>query len=162
MPPYPGVDKFPMEFSYFKPRYLPRSGKHYALIGFPATKSAVDSSARTVLAVPYAYRSDPIDDTEYAAHGLTPESHVLLPLDLKKGFDIAGRVRAFPKPQGMSGSPIIVLYEDIDASRAFPVVAVATRYRKHKKLLIGTDIDVATRAIEHLMSRPGRAGVQHD
>jgi hypothetical protein len=106
---------------------------------------------------PYAYRSDPIEENQYPAEGLNPESHVLLPLDLRNGLDPAGKIRAFPKPQGMSGSPIVVLYEEaLDASRVFPVVAVGTRYRRSKKVLIGTDIGFALGAIEQFLngSRP--------
>jgi hypothetical protein len=98
---------------------------------------------------PYAYRSDPIEDNQYSQHGLTPKLHVLLPLDLRRGFDPGGKIRAFPKPQGMSGSPIVVLYEEApDNSAAFSVVAVGTKYRRSRKILIGTDIGFALGAIE--------------
>jgi hypothetical protein len=157
MPPYPDVDKVPMDISYLKPRYLPRSGKHYTLVGFPATKSIVDTKDRTALVSPYAYRSDPIEDNRYPEQGFTPESHVLLPLDLRRGFDPAGKKRIFPKPQGMSGSPIVVLYEEAsDYSTGVPVVAVGTRYRRNKKLLIGTDIGFALGAIEQFLNRSRR------
>jgi len=52
------------------------------------------------------------------------------------------RARGVPKPQGMGGSPIVVLYEaeTEGKSRIFPVVAVGTKYRRNTKILIGTDI----------------------
>jgi len=159
-PPYPQVEKFAMDASYLKPNYLPRSGKHYVIIGFPATKSVVDSRGRTTLATPYAYRSDAIDDRDYAAHGVDAKTHVVLPLDLRRGFDAAGRTINFPKPQGMSGSPIVVLYgepgSEVD-SRVFPVVAVGTRYRKKTKVLIGTDVRFAVGAIERFLRGSGPA-----
>ena len=62
-----------------------------------------------------------------------------------------GTHQNFPKPQGMSGSPIVVLYEeegDSD-SRVFPVVAVATTYRKSSQLLFGTDVKYVLDAIRN-------------
>jgi hypothetical protein len=107
LPPYTEVDKFAMDYSYLSPRLLPRSTKHYAIIGFPASQSSTNPAARTTSVAAYAYRSDSLNDGEYAGHGFSPESHVLLPLDRKRGFGPDGRIRAFPKPQGMSGAPII-------------------------------------------------------
>ena len=156
-PPYPEVEKFAMDASYLTPNYLPRSGKHYVIVGFPATKSVVDSRGRTTLAAPYAYRSDAIDDGDYAAHGVDAKTHVVLPLNLKRGFDAGGRIVNFPKPQGMSG----VLYGEPGYegdSRVFPVVAVGTRYRRKTKVLVGTDVRFAVGAIERFLrgSRPAR------
>ena len=157
--PYPGIEKFAMDISCLKLNYLPRSGKHYVIVGFPATKSAVDSRHRTTLAAAYAYRSDAIDDSDYAAHGVDAKTHVVLPLDLRRGFDTTGRIVNFPKPQGMCGSPIVVLYGEPgseDDSRVFPVVAVGTRYRKKTKVLIGTDVH-SVGAIERFLHRSGSA-----
>jgi hypothetical protein len=159
-PSYPEVEKFAMDASYLTPNYLPRSGKHYVIVGFPATKSVVDSRGRTTLAAPYAYRSDAIDDRDYAAHGVDAKTHVVLPLNLKRGFDAAGRIVNFPKPQGMSGSPIVVLYGEPGSegnSRVFPVVAVGTRYRRKTKVLIGTDVRFAVGAIEGFLRESGPA-----
>jgi hypothetical protein len=150
-PPYPEVDKFAMDISYLQPRYRPRTGKTYALIGFPATKSGVDIRNRNVLTASYAYRNKSIGETEYQRHGLDPQTHVALPLDLKKGFGSDGKHRNFPKPQGMSGSPIIVLFEEEDAgdARVFPVVAVATTYLKPEQILFGTDVAYVLDAIDN-------------
>jgi hypothetical protein len=152
LPPYPAVDKFPVEISYLRPKYLPRLGKHYVIVGFPATKSRIDSRDRTALVSPYAYRSDSAGENVYAKQGVDAETHLVLPLDLRKGRDAGGLIRAFPKPQGMSGSPIVVLYGDNeeteDSLRGFPVVAVGTRYCKSAKVLIGTDIRFAVEMID--------------
>ncbi len=159
-PPYPEVEKVAMDASYLKLNYLPRSRKHYVIVGFPATKSVVDSRGRTTLATPYAYRSDAIDDRDYATHAVDAKTHVVLPLDLRGAFDAAGRIVNFPKPQGMSGSPIVVLYGEPGSegdSRVFPVVAVGTRYRKKTKVLIGTDVQFAVGAIERFVRGPGPA-----
>src|SRR6266571_1652665 len=38
-PPYPKVEKYPLPISAFMANALPREGKQYLLIGFPASKS---------------------------------------------------------------------------------------------------------------------------
>ena len=103
--------------------------------------------ARQVAAALYSYRNYSIEEDEYSKLGLDPETHLLLPLDLKVGFDSNGKHRNFPKPQGMSGSPMWVLYDYDDdgknnSPRVFPVVAVGTKYWKNERLLVGTDIAV--------------------
>lgn len=148
-PPFPDVRKIAMNISYLKPRYLPRSKKHFAFVGFPATKSKVKRGGRSILVKPYSYRSDSILEDDYTKHGIQPETHVVLPLDLRKGFDPGGNMVHFPKPQGMSGSPVVVLYEQEDGgSRMFPVVAVAIEYRKKDKVVVATDVQYVLEAID--------------
>lgn len=155
LPPYPEVGKFPVDISYLRSTYLPRADKHYVIVGFPASKSTVDNRERLAFSVPYAYRSDSIPDDEYPAEGLNTKTHVALPLNLKKGFDVDGHTRSFPKPNGMSGSPIVVLYETHSEtqSRTFPVVAIGIEYRKNPKLLVGTDVGLAIGAIQEFLRR---------
>jgi hypothetical protein len=153
LPPYREVEKFAMDISYLTPNYLPRADKHYVIVGFPATKSVVDTQRRTALASPYAYRSDSFDDNDYESLGVNARSHVALPLNLRQGLDSSGEPRIFPKPQGMSGSPIVVLYEATNQNhqRVFPVVAIGVRYRKRQKVLIGTDVRFAVEMIEQFL-----------
>jgi hypothetical protein len=148
-PPYPGVNKFAMDLSYLKPGQRPRTGKSYVLIGFPGTRSRTDPHAQTVEVEPHAFRLEPVQENEYDRHGVSPDTHIVLQLDLKRGFDPTGSHRHFPKPQGMSGAPIVVLYEHNGEgdSRVFPVVAVATMYRRRNRALIGTDIGFVIDAI---------------
>lgn len=148
-PPYPDVRKYAMDVSYLKPKYRPRTGRGYVLIGFPGTKSRTDPAVGTVEVGPHAFRLSPIEEGDYGRHGVSPDTHIVLQLDLKRGFDASGKHRHFPKPQGMSGSPIIVLYEHEgeDDPRVFPVVGVATTYRKRDRVLIGTDIGFVVDAI---------------
>jgi hypothetical protein len=149
LPPYPEVQKVAMDVSYLSPAYLPRSDKHYAFIGFPATKSKIKPSESIIVVKPYSYRSDSVPDDEYAKHGLKPDTHVILPLDLRKGFGPDKKLIHFPKPQGMSGSPVIVLYETDDSgARTFPVVAVAIEYRKKEKIVVATDVRYVLEAIQ--------------
>ncbi len=147
-PPFPQVQKFAMDISYLKPSYVPRSGKGYVVIGFPCTKNGFRIHKSDVLAVPYAYRSQSISDEEYPSHGVSNNTHVVLPLDLKKVFGPNNQPIQFPKPQGMSGAPVTVLHGDsIDESRVFPVTAVAIEYRSKEKMLIATDVSYVIDAI---------------
>lgn len=153
LPPYPLADKYAMDISYLRPRHRPRTDKSYVFIGFPGTKCRVDSVGKCVTVIPYAYRSHSLPESEYISHGLDPNDHVALPLDLKRGFDIAGKHQHFPKPNGMSGSPIIVLYSEKaeDEGDVFPVVGVATTYRKGGNVVFGTDVSLVLEAIDHAM-----------
>ncbi len=142
-PPFRDVDKFAVDISNLTPHYLPRAGRHYVIIGFPANKSEVDRYQKSVIAASYSYRSDPINDQAYQGIGVDSKTHIVLPLNRKRGFDTKGKAIHFPKPNGMSGSPIFVLYEDENESDFFPIVGVGIEYRAQKKCLVGTDIHVA-------------------
>jgi hypothetical protein len=147
-PPFSQIRKFAMDISYLKPEYIPRAGKGYVIIGFPCTKNGFRVHTSDVLAAPYAYRSDSIPDEDYAKHGVSTESHVVLPLNLKKVFGPEGQAIHFPKPEGMSGAPVVVLYGDsIEQSRVFPVAAVGIEYRAKEKVLIATDVRFVIDAI---------------
>jgi hypothetical protein len=149
IPPYPGVGKYALDFSYLRPGLLPRADKIYSIIGFPATRSKVDPTAKQVSSTVYAFRNRSIPDADYAAIGCSPDAHVVLSMDLRDGVDSEGRQRTFPKPQGMSGSPIFILLDEhptIDI-RSFPIAAIGTKYRKSQKALIGTDVDIAVAMI---------------
>lgn len=141
LPPYPEVNKFALKESYLQPSYLPRRRKEYVIIGFPASKNRFGHVQQQIIAAPYAYRADSIPDEEYSRYDVSPETHVVLPLDLRKGFDADGNPITFPKPQGMSGAPVIVLFGDESSGeRVFPVVAVGIEYRKTEKVLVATDV----------------------
>jgi hypothetical protein len=92
------------------------------MIGFPATKNRFNSVEQTVPAAPYAFRTESVPEEEYRVLGLSADTHVVLSLNLKKGFDQSGKLQHFPKPHGMSGSPIMVLYDEERGSdsRVFP------------------------------------------
>ena len=144
LPPYPDVNKFAVDISYLQPQSLPRSGKHYMIVGFPSSRSQTNPVARQTEVIVYGYHNNSIEDSEYSKHGLAPDAHVALLLNLEVGFDSKGKHRNFPKPQGMSGSPMWVLFDNHgqNDTRVLPLVAVGTKYRKIERLLVGTDIEV--------------------
>ena len=150
LPPYPAVNKYHMDISYLKANYRPRDAKHYVLVGFPATKTKVTHPDKNLMVTSYAYESSSISEREYQGHGLSPKTHLIMPLDRRKGFDVAGKHLHFPKPQGMSGSPVVVLLDDNDSgSRVFPVVAVAIEYRAKSKVLVASDVSFVLEAMRH-------------
>ena len=131
-----------MPVSYIRPGLLPRTGKQYAIVGYPALKAKPNPKTKTIPAAAYAHHAASIPDANYAAHGFHPGQHILLPLNLQENYDLHGRHTHFPKPQGMSGAPVWVLFEDTpdDQQQTFPVVGVGIEYRKDTKLLIATDV----------------------
>lgn len=150
VPPYPNVDKFPMDVSYLRAGYRPRTAKDYIFIGFPATKSKVSGALGEVMVTPYAFRNEPIGEGEYESHGLDPQTHIALRLDVRRGFGPGGTKQHFPNPYGMSGSPIVVLFDHSGPNndRVFPVAGVATTYRESSRLVFGTDVGYVIDAIE--------------
>ncbi len=150
-PPYPEVDKFPMDLSYLRPNYRPRTKKNYITIGFPVSKNKIKNQPREAIAKPYAYENEPIEEQAYSAHGLDPNIHIALKFDEREGYASDGSKQNFPHPRGMSGSPIIVLYDETgdDDFRVFPVVGVFTSYRKLQRIAFGTDIQYVIDAIRH-------------
>lgn len=138
--PWREVDKFACPLQYLQPGRTPRATKRYVVAGYPETKNRANPIAKTFNASVHAYHANSIADEHYGEIGLDPGLHVALPLDLRRGSDPEGRLVHFPKPQGMSGSPIWELLDESDANqpRTFPLVAVATTYKK--KVLWGTDV----------------------
>lgn len=153
LPPYPAVEKFPVDQAYLCPAYLPRVGKEYVVIGFPASRSKRNPNDKSVRLKPYAYHSPTASEDVYSACGLHPDTHLILPFDKKHGFDSAGRHINLPKPQGMSGAPFWVLYEDAAGrdNKIFPLVAVATFYCCSHKAMIATDCRVVVDMINTLV-----------
>lgn len=150
LPPYPDVNKYPMDISYLKPSHLPRAGKHYSFTGFPATKTKVSNIKKSIEVTAYSYRSDSIPESEYSKYNVDASTHIVLPLNTKKGYDKNGDITHFPRPQGMSGAPIVALYEEGDAdSRVFPVVAVAIEHRARENVVIATDVKYVLEAIQN-------------
>lgn len=151
VPPFPEVGKHAMDISYLYPERLPRTGRSYVLVGFPATKSRVNGRDRTARAAPFAFLAESLPERDYAGLGIDPRTHIAVAVDVKRGFGLDGIHKQFPKPQGMSGSPLTVFFEDEGpaSARVFPVVGVAIEHRKDKKVIIATDVSSVLDAIAH-------------
>lgn len=148
-PPFPEVNKHALDAACLRPLHLPRAGRTYVMLGFPATKSKVEwQNQQLVAASLYAYRSDSISDSKYQSYEVSPETHIILPFNKNKGVDLEGRHVNLPDPNGMSGAPIFVLYEENSNSAVFPLVGVGIEYRKQKKCVVGADIHTVVKMIE--------------
>lgn len=155
-PPYPDVEKYAMDVSYLQPR-LSGQNQNYLILGFPASRTSVNPVKGEIAATAYGYHATSAPQSDYVALDLIPSENLILPLDLKRSVDlITGRHRIFPRPQGMSGSPVWALYDDSGEGDpgVFPVVAVGTKYLRNRRRLIATDVGVVLTMIETLARRP--------
>lgn len=158
-PPYKDVDKWAIDVSYLRSTGSDRSAKTFMIIGFPASRSAVNPIARNITASAYSYRTRSADGDRYQQLNFRPSQNLLLPLDLRKGFDLYGKRVNFPRPQGMSGSPVWLFFADnepLSEHSRFSVVAVATKYLKTRKLMVATDVSRVVKMIERLSTEPTR------
>ena len=151
LPPHPAVDKFPMALTNLRSRYLPVWARSTCSSDIRRAGPAPIASAGKRWWEPVRVLRS-VDDEAYSDYGLDPRRHVGLSLELGKGFDLDGHRQHFPRPQGMSGSPIVVLYDERGENDAavFPVVGVATRFLEPQRLLVGTDISHVIDAIARL------------
>lgn len=143
--PYPEIAQFAMDISYLKPRYLPRHAKDYLIVGYPASQSKTNKPGRAISSTRFGYDGTTSSDDVYTANGLSCESHLILTFNPSIGYDKNGNHRNFPKPQGMSGSPVWVHYDEDDSfsqERIFPVVAIGTAYIQGVGM-ISTDVSFA-------------------
>lgn len=156
MPPYSEVEKVATPFSWLRPKRVPREGKNYMIVGFPQSKSTVSSSTFQVEVTACPYRANSLSDAELRALGLEPAYQLAMHLDLKVGYDPDGNHRNFPKPMGISGAPIIELYDELgeDDPSIFPIVGVGVEHHKSKRVLLGTDIGAVSEVVEALSNIP--------
>ncbi len=141
LPPYPDIGKLAVNIEHLSPQRLPRDGKTYAFVGHPISRSKVRNDKKSVHVQPVAYYNKSIASNLYP-DWLNCDTHIVVGWDGKKSFDSRGTKTHFLKPEGMSGSPIIELYDtqDSDSVDFFPIVGVATDYRKKKKIIYGSEI----------------------
>jgi hypothetical protein len=148
-PPYPAVDKSAVQSRILSRDHPVNASSRYCLVGFPESRSRVLRGPKQVLVEPYAYLANSIQLTEYAGLGLDHEVHLCLSFDKKKSFDLHGNGRTFPKPHGISGSPIVRLYdeENLDDDPTSSLAGIVTTWDPKGKRLYG----VRTRSIAELV-----------
>ena len=148
-PPYLGVQKYPVPIEALIPNALPRDGKHYLLVGFPETKSRINPVAKELKSKLYSFRNTSAPAIKYHELGLDASSHIVMNFQIRRTVSPNKEIRTFPKPQGMSGSPVWLLYEEDgsnDPSQT-PIVGVLIEYYSSKKALVATDIGIALKLI---------------
>jgi hypothetical protein len=149
LPPYPAVEKYPLEIGALLPNAMPREGKQYLLVGFPASKSRVKRVAREVVSELYSYINITVPFSKYADLDVSPQSHIVLGFDRKRTIGSDGQIRAFPEPSGISGSPLWLLHDEngVNDPAQTTIVGVAIEYHKNHHAIVATDIDVVLKFI---------------
>lgn len=149
LPPYLMVQKYSLPISALMPNALPREGKHFLLVGFPASKSRANPIARDLTSEPCSFQNISAPVSTYSEIGVTSQSHIVLSFDVKRTVAPNKEVRAFPKPSGMSGSPIWLLYDESGPNdpTQTSVVGIAIEHHKINRAIVATDIDIALKLI---------------
>lgn len=146
LPPYPSVQKYALNSSQLRFSPSISDTARYVFIGFPASRSRIRKNPDQVRVSPYAFigRSAPL--SSYTEKRIGRDTHICLQFDRKHSFDLHGAGRLFPKPQGISGSPIFLLFDEfeVDPSPTFSLVGIATTWDPKQRLLLGTGINSIT------------------
>ena len=153
LPPYPQVDKYALPISDLKASALPRERKVYLVLGFPGSKSQPHLVRRDVTSESHGFWNTSAQTQRYAETGVSPDSHIVITFDRRtRALGLNGEVRTFPKPVGMSGSPVWLLYDEIGPNDPIrtPIVGILIEYRKSHHVMIATDIGVALKMIDEV------------
>jgi hypothetical protein len=150
LPPYPDVDKYALPISDLKAGALPRESKVYLVLGFPASRSQPHLVRRDVTSVLHGFWNTSSQTQRYTDIGVSPDSHIVIAFERTKGRGPNGEIRTFPKPTGMSGSPVWLLYDEIGSNdpKQTLVVGIFIEYKKSHHVMIATDIGIALRMID--------------
>jgi hypothetical protein len=162
-PPYPAVDKWPLNVGSLLPNALPREGKTYRVLGFPGSHGRVNHKKPEIESEPYSFTNISHPTEKYKKIGVKPESHIAIIFDRKRSVGPDGKRRPFPNPKGMSGSPVWLLYdeqEELNAPKQILVVGVFIERRKdHERAMLVTDIGLALTMIRAFQERTNAAAV---
>jgi hypothetical protein len=138
-------DKQAVPIDVFLPSALPRAGKQYLLVGFPASKTKKYVPDVVMRAEPFLDWQRSASLEEYRSIGRREEDHIVVPFDREEVTWVDGSTgRTFPAVNGMSGSPLWI-YEgggERDGDRA-RVRIVGVFHWYDKELMVSTDIKVA-------------------
>jgi hypothetical protein len=108
-PPYPEVGKEAIAIDALLSLSLPRGQKHYALVGFPESRTKVYQPGRFMRSEPSAVQNVSASEKEYRSIGRNEQDHIVVRFDPRKvswPHQPGKASHAFPDPHGMSGSPL--------------------------------------------------------
>lgn len=153
LPPYPKVEKYPLEIGALMPNALPREGKQYLIVGFPESMSRANPVAREVVSKVYGFRNISAQLRKYADLGIEPRSHIVLNFDRRHTIGADSKIRAFPEPSGISGSPAWLIYDQNGPNdpAQTSIVGIAIEHYKNYHAIVATDIDVALKLINEAL-----------
>lgn len=150
LPPYLKVGKYALPISALRPNALPREHKHYLVVGFPATKSRANPSKQELKSEPVSYRNITAPPSKYDELHISSETHIAINLDLGNVLMPGGSISVFPKPSGLSGSPVWLLYDELGTNdpNQTQVVGILIEYHNRAQVLIASDVEVAIKLID--------------
>lgn len=151
LPPYTEIGKESMDASRLAPFSTPRAKKKYAFLGFPASKSKVTRPEKNVRSAAYSYLSSSVAPEAYPPLDLSEDSHIVLTFNEKDIVHPDGRRMNFPKPQGISGSPLWELRRPEDGGPR--VAGIMIEHRKRHKVMVAVDIGFALKMLRDHWSR---------
>jgi len=148
LPPYPEVEKDCADGdSMLAPDAFPRNGKHYLVTGFPASRSKANPHAMQLKSEAWCLIAMSVEEDVYRRLGLSPETHLILPLDRDATLRTDGTSQVFPDPHGMSGSPVWWLADDSNGLEVPKLVAIVIEYHEELNVLVATDVREAVHQI---------------
>jgi len=148
-PPNSIVDKEPLPLAALIGNALPRHSKQYLVTGFPGSKTKLNPVHRIVDSKPYANLCVSPPQPMYEKIGCSSQTHLLMPFVRKHVLGPGSKRHTFPNPEGMSGSPVWLLYDDVGPNDPVqtPVVGILIEYHRSRHLLLATDISHAIKMI---------------
>jgi hypothetical protein len=140
LPPYESVGKFLWSSEDIKLERVASTTASYGFVGYPATRSTPKLHPKEIRVEPYAYLTGSAPLIEYAGFGVAPWSHLCLTFNNKKSRGLDDGGRSFPKPHGVSGSPVFLLDTgaESDQPENFELAGLVTTWRPREKLIIAT------------------------
>lgn len=148
-PPYREIQKYSLSINALIPNALPRDEKQYLIIGFPETKSRINPMARELKSKLSIFRNISAPTIKYDELGLETSNHIVINFEIKRTISPNKTIRTFPKPSGMSGAPVWLLYDNNNHNdpNQTPIVGVLIEHHPSKKALVATDINIALKLI---------------
>ena len=148
----PDVERVPVPIQDTTPAPTATSTDWFALIGFPVTRTEIDSRSKQMLSAPFGLALPGAAESVYEKAGLSISSHILVDFDVRKPVKfIDGSTRQFPKPQGMSGAPLWSVRLN-GFTYELGICAIATTHIKGLRAVACARIEIALAMIEHLES----------
>jgi hypothetical protein len=148
-PPYPAIEKVALPIEALMPGAIPRQRKQYCILGFPGSQGEVSITHSEVVARLYSNlcRSAPAET--YARLGLSTNRNIVLEFNRKRVHGRKGQRQTFPKPNGMSGSPVWLLWDAEGQNDAplTPAVGILIEHWEDHQVLVATDIMFAVEMI---------------
>jgi len=155
LPPFLAVGKRSLPISLVSPQGLPREGKRYVFLGFPASKADSNRVEKNVSSSSYAYLGSSVSGEIYAQLGFDEAFHVVLPFHKRNVVTLDGAKMNFPSLKGMSGSPLWELGNASEGGRRVAAIMIRDKH-KHDHVVVAADIWFALKILHDHYQATGR------